>query len=86
LPFVVRLYFYRGSDAVRIMHTIIYDADENKDFIRELGIRCQVPLQSTELHNRHVRFSGENSGIFAESVRGLTGLRRDRGKLLPKHR
>lgn len=80
LPYVVRLYFYKDSQAVRIMHTIIYDAEENKDFIRGIGIRFDVPFQNTELHNRHIRFAGENKGIFAESVRGLTGLRRDPGK------
>ncbi|MGN7885778.1 Tat pathway signal sequence domain protein [Dyadobacter endophyticus] len=80
LPFTVRLYFYAGSEAVRIMHTVIYDVDENKDFIRGLGVRFEVPFQQQELHNRHIRFAGENDGIFAEAVRGLTGLRRDPGK------
>ena len=80
LPFTVRLYFYADSEAVRIMHTIIYDADEAQDFIRGIGVRFDVPFQDQELHNRHVRFAGENDGIFAESIRGLTGLRRDPGK------
>jgi hypothetical protein len=79
LPFVVRLYFYEGSDAIRIMHTIIYDGDENKDFIKGIGLRLNVRMQE-ELHNRHVRFTGEKKGVFAEAVRGLTGLRRDPGK------
>jgi len=79
LPFVVRLYFYEGSDAIRIMHTIIYDADEQKDFIKGIGIRFNVPMQE-ELYNRHIRFTGENKGVFVEAVRGLTGLRRDPGK------
>ncbi|MCF0062819.1 Tat pathway signal sequence domain protein [Dyadobacter chenwenxiniae] len=80
LPYIVRLYFYAESDSVRLMHTIIYDADESKDFMRGLGVRFDVPFQGTELHNRHVRFVGENGGVFAESVRGLTGLRRDPGQ------
>ncbi|HEV7383146.1 MAG TPA: Tat pathway signal sequence domain protein, partial [Dyadobacter sp.] len=79
LPYVVRLYFYDGSDAIRILHTIVYDADENKDFITGIGLRLQVPLEE-EIHNRHVRFTGEENGVFAEAVRGLTGLRRDAGK------
>ena len=33
LPFVVRLYFYAGGEAIRVMHTITYDGDEAKDFI-----------------------------------------------------
>ncbi len=78
LPFIVRLYFYAGGDAVRVLHTIVYDGDEQKDFIRGLGVRFEVPL-SGELHDRHVRFSGQEDGLFAEAVRGLTGLRRDPG-------
>ena len=78
IPFVLRLYFYAGGDAVRLMHTIIFDGDENKDFIRGLGVRFSVPMRG-ELHDRHVRFSGEEQGLFAEAVRGLTGLRRDPG-------
>ncbi|ACB74644.1 hypothetical protein [Opitutus terrae] len=78
LPFVVRLYFYAGGDAIRVMHTIIYDGDERKDFIRGLGLRFDVPLRG-ELHDRHVRFSGQEAGLFTEAVRGLTGLRRDAG-------
>ncbi|MBT1695653.1 Tat pathway signal sequence domain protein [Fulvivirgaceae bacterium PWU4] len=78
LPFVIRLYFYEGSEAIRIMHTIIYDGDEHKDIIKGLGVRFSVPLNDA-LHNRHVRFAGENKGVFAEAVRGLTGLRRDPG-------
>jgi hypothetical protein len=79
LPFVVRLYFYAGGESVRVMHTIVYDGDERKDFIRGLGIRFDVPLRG-ELHDRHVRFSGKDDGLFGEAVRGLTGLRRDPGE------
>jgi hypothetical protein len=79
LPFTVRLYFYAGSQAIRVMHTIIFDGDENKDFIRGLGLRFSVPLAGP-LYDRHVRFSGEGSGLFAEAVQGLTGLRRNPGE------
>ncbi|MGS2762644.1 exo-rhamnogalacturonan lyase family protein [Sinomicrobium sp. M5D2P9] len=78
LPFVVRLYFYANSDALRIMHTIIYDGDENKDFIKGLGFTFSVPMKDA-LHDRHIRFAGEEDGVFGEAVRGLTGLRRDPG-------
>lgn len=78
IPFILRLYFYAGSDSIKIIHTIVYDGDENKIFIKGLGFMFDVNLQG-ELHNRHVRFVGEDGGIFAEAVRGLTGLRRDPG-------
>lgn len=79
LPFVVRLYFYAEAESIRIIHTIIYDGDENKDFIKGLGIRFSVPLKEA-LYDRHIRFVGENSGVFTEAVQGLSGLRRDAGR------
>lgn len=74
LPFTVRLYFYAGSEAVRIVHSFIYDGDHNTDFIRAIGLTSDV-VMSDESHNRHVRFSGEDVGVWAEAVRPLTGLR-----------
>lgn len=78
LPFVVRLYFYQGSDALKLMHTLVFDADENRDFISAVGLRFDTPLDAP-LHDRHVRFVGADGGVFAEAVRGLTGLRRNPG-------
>lgn len=78
LPFVVRLYFYAGSNAVRMLHTIVFDGDEALDFIRGLGVRFGTPL-TDPLHDRHIRFAGERDGVFGEAVRGLTGLRRNAG-------
>ena len=67
LPFVVRLYFYAGELAVRLIHTFIFDGDDQKDFIRGLGLLFSVPMRE-ELQNRHVRFSGEGSGLWGEPV------------------
>lgn len=78
LPFILRLYFYAGAESVRMVHTIIYDGDENKNFIKGLGLRFSIPLKD-ELHNRHVRFVGEGNGVFAEGIRGLSGLRHGPG-------
>ncbi|KEO71856.1 exo-rhamnogalacturonan lyase family protein [Anditalea andensis] len=79
LPYIIRMYFYQGAESIKILHTIIYDGDEEKDFIKGLGIRFDVAMED-ELHNRHIRFTGEEDGVFSEAVRGLTGLRRDPGK------
>jgi hypothetical protein len=65
------------------MHTIIYDGDEKKDFIKGMGVNFSMPLQDAP-HNRYVRFTGDNGGVFAEAVRGLTGLRRDPGEEIRK--
>ena len=79
LPFVVRLYFYAGGEAVRMMHTFIFDGEAPKDFIAGLGLTFGVPMRDA-VYDRHVRFSGEDAGLWAEAVQGITGLRRDPGR------
>ncbi|UTF60418.1 Tat pathway signal sequence domain protein [Gilvimarinus sp. DA14] len=79
LPFTLRLYLYSGAESVRISHSFVFDGDDQKDFIRGLGLRFDV-VQRDELYDRHVRFVGENDGLWAESPQGITGLRRDPGK------
>ena len=79
LPFTVRFYFYAGSEAIRTIHTIVYDGDAKTDFISGLGLRFDVPLAGEELFNRHVRIAGVDGGMLHEAVQGLTGLRRDPG-------
>ncbi|MGD0767808.1 MAG: Tat pathway signal sequence domain protein [Tepidisphaeraceae bacterium] len=79
LPFVVRLYFYAGSDSVRMVHTFIFDGDQEKDFIRGLGVRFDVPMRE-ELQNRHVRLAGDQ-GFLAEPVRLIVGRRNPRPEM-----
>ncbi|KAK1584942.1 uncharacterized protein LY79DRAFT_279910 [Colletotrichum navitas] len=79
LPFILRFYLYRNSEAVRIVHTIVYDGKADEDFISGLGIRFEVPLEGEEQYNRHVRISGVDGGLLSEAVQGITGLRRDPG-------
>ena len=74
LPFVVRLYFYAGSEEVRMVHTFIYNGDEHKDFIRSLGVRFEVPMREQH-YNRHVAFATQDGGVWAESVQPLNGRR-----------
>jgi hypothetical protein len=75
LPFTVRLYFYAGETAVRMVHSVVFDGDQEKDFIRGLGVAFTVPLRE-QIHNRHVRFSGEDSGLWSEPLEPVTGARR----------
>jgi len=78
LPFSVRLYFTAGSDAVRLVHSFVWDGDAERDFLTGLGVQARVPL-SAPLHDRHVRFA-TGAGVWGEAVRPLTGLRRDPGE------
>ncbi|WP_220729768.1 exo-rhamnogalacturonan lyase family protein [Streptomyces radicis] len=79
LPFTVRFYLYAGSDAVRMVHTFVYDGDTERDFVNGLGVRFDVPMRD-EPYDRHIRFAGQGEGVLAEAVRGLSGLRRDPGE------
>lgn len=74
LPFVVRLYFYAGRRSVRMVHTIIYDGDQNRDFIRGLGVVFEVPFRE-EVQNRTVRFAGEGDGLWSEPIQPFVGRR-----------
>jgi len=67
LPFTVRLYFYSGETSVRLVHSIIYDGDQEMDFVRGLGVQFGVPLRE-EARNRTVRFAGANGGLWSEPL------------------
>lgn len=79
LPFALRIYGYAGGETIKLSHTFIYDGDDQHDFIRGLGLRFNV-VQRDELYNRHIRFVGQDNGLWGEGVKGITGLRRDPGK------
>ncbi|AIA73065.1 Tat pathway signal sequence domain protein [Pectobacterium atrosepticum] len=78
IPFVIRLYNYANTDSLRVVHTLIYDNDDDRLSLKGLGLAFDIPLQG-ELHDRHVRFVSDQGGLFREAVRGLSGLRRDPG-------
>ena len=78
LPVTIRLYLYAGSDHVRLMHSVVFDGDEQQDFIRGLGVRFAVPMHDAA-YDRHVRFTSAAGGLWAEAVQTVTGLRRDAG-------
>jgi hypothetical protein len=80
LPFTLRFYMYANSEAIRTIHTIIYDGDASTDFISGLGVRFDVPLAKEEPYNRHIRIAGVEGGILHEAVQGITGLRRVPGR------
>ena len=67
LPFTVRLYFYSGQTSIRVVHTIVFDGDQNKDFVRGLGLEIYVPLRDQPL-NRTGRFAGADGGLWSEPL------------------
>ncbi|MDQ8734753.1 hypothetical protein [Paenibacillus sp. LHD-38] len=68
-PFVIRLYVYADSDEIRIVHSFVFDADENVDFLKGLAVQFRMQA-SGELWNRHVGFAGD-TGMFYESVQPM---------------
>lgn len=79
LPFVLRFYLYANSDSIRLVHSLVFDAAADQNFITGVGIRFGVPLAGEEYYNRHVRIAGVDGGLLNEAVQGITGLRRDPG-------
>jgi hypothetical protein len=72
LPFKVRLYFFAGESSVRMVHTVIFDGDEKEDFIKGMGVVFSVPMRE-EIHNRHIRFSGGDEGLWSEPIQPMIG-------------
>jgi hypothetical protein len=67
LPFTVRLYFYSGQTSIRVVHTIVFDGDQEKDFVRGLGLEIDVPMRDQPL-NRTIRFAGTDGGLWSEPL------------------
>jgi hypothetical protein len=67
LPFSVRLYFYTGQSSIRVVHTIVFDGDQKKDFVRGLGFEIDVPMRDQPL-DRTVRFAGGGGGLWSEPL------------------
>ena len=73
LPFVIRMEAGYNNPNLKFTHTFLYDGDEDKDFLKGLGIRFHAPL-SGELYHRHVKFMGDH-GVFHETLVPLTAWR-----------
>lgn len=73
IPFVIRLKVGVNSNKIDVEHTFLYDGDEEKDYLKGLGVRFTVPMQGN-LYNRHVKFEGDY-GCFHESLAQLLSWR-----------
>lgn len=74
LPFVVRMYFFKDSNQIRLVHSFVFDGDQDKDFISSLGLRFRVPMREQE-YNRHIAFATDKGKVWTESVKPLHGRR-----------
>lgn len=69
LKFIVRFIILNNSREIKIMHTFLYDADMNADFIKGVGIETTRKMQG-EIYNRRVKITGDY-GIFHETMQLL---------------
>lgn len=91
MPFVVRLYLYKDTEQVKLVHTLLYTADFEKQFVNSLGLRASVPMTSM-LYNRHVAFTYDGGEVWSEPIQPLVGRiplggnmqkRQMKGELIP---
>lgn len=73
LPFVIRMEVGYQDPVLKFTHTFLYDGEEDRDFLKGLGIRFQSPL-SGELYNRHVKFTVDH-GVLHETLVPLVSWR-----------
>lgn len=73
LPFIIRMRINAGDPRLRFTHTFLYDGDEDKDFLKGLGIVFDVPMAG-QMYNRHLKFMGDH-GVFHEAMVGLVSWR-----------
>ncbi|MCL8026811.1 exo-rhamnogalacturonan lyase family protein [Nocardioides bruguierae] len=78
LPWTMRVAVTAGSDVVEVEHSFVHDADPATQLVSGLGLQVVVPLDDAP-HDTHLRFAGEDRGVWGEPVRVLTGLRREPG-------
>ncbi|MBR6358558.1 MAG: hypothetical protein IKS11_02825 [Lachnospiraceae bacterium] len=66
LPFIIRMKVQYMCETLQFTHTFVYDGDENKDFLKGLGISFKKPM-SGPLYNRHIKVTSDH-GVFHEGV------------------
>ena len=73
LPFIIRMKIGYNSPELHFTHTFLYDGDEEKDYLKGLGITFDMELAGA-MYNRHVKIQGDH-GVFHEAVLPLTAWR-----------
>ena len=66
--FTLRMYFYSGSDEVRLVHSLVINISDNRE-LSGLAVEFDVPMEGSP-YNRHVAYAGD-SGVYFEGSQGL---------------
>ncbi len=73
MPFIIRMKLAYNCPDLQLTHTFLYDGDEDKDFLKGLGIVFDMPLAGA-IYNRHIKVTGDY-GVFHESMVHLVSWR-----------
>lgn len=66
ISFIIRMTVGKNLYDIKFMHTFLYDGNEDKDFLKGIGIRFERPTKGA-LYNRHIKFMGDY-GFFHEPI------------------
>ncbi len=69
LKFIVRFTIHYNEPTVGIVHTFLFDGDENTDFIKGVGIEFSRSMEG-ELYNRRIKITGD-TGVMHEQMQIL---------------
>lgn len=67
MPFVIRMYCYAGSEEIKWMHTFFFAGEEEKDYLKGMGIRFVTQL-SGESYERHIRFATDRNDFHETAM------------------
>jgi hypothetical protein len=73
LPFIIRMTVGRDSGELKFMHTFLYDGDEDRDYLKGIGLTFETPMKGA-MYNRHIKFMNDH-GMFHEAVVPLMSWR-----------
>lgn len=66
MPFIIRMYINLDSKDIRFVHTFLFDGVEERDFLKGMGIRFEVPLKGNP-YNRHIKFVTDSDKCLHEA-------------------
>ncbi len=69
IPFVIYVECYNNRPELRFTYTFLWDADENEDFLKAIGLRFESDVEGDN-YNRHIRIKTDN-GFFHEEMAEL---------------
>ena len=72
--FLLRIYTYRGSNEIKIVHTAFIDSLTNADGLRSLALKFEVPMESED-YTRRVMFLTDTMQTIKMDVKPLISRR-----------